>query len=178
MPNYTDDFYYDYTPKSEKEKDDLLTDDLYSTSSDRDISSYSKGEGLGSTAVKPAVKKRATVSATQSRARKPVSAAKYKATGAKAAKAVNSVFDVYGNFCLNGLGNIIKVLAFIIAFGIIIVSLVLAIALFKARTGLSFMSFVTIIGGTVMAAIAFFPIYGIGHIICQNNEILRVFKDN
>ena len=61
------------------------------------------------------------------------------------------------------------------AFGIIILSLILGLTILRAKSGLSMLSFVAIIGGTVFAAIMFFPLYGIGHIICQNNEILRIF---
>ena len=76
------------------------------------------------------------------------------------------------------LGTVIKIIAFIVGFGIILASLALGIMLFASKTGLSAISLLVIIGGTVFAAILFFPLYGIGHIICQNNEILRIFTSN
>lgn len=79
----------------------------------------------------------------------------------------------YGNGLFKGLGTIIKTIAFLIAFAIIGVSFVLAYFLYSAEALYIAISLAIIIFGTLVAAITFFLIYGLGHIICQNNEILR-----
>ncbi|MBR0465890.1 MAG: hypothetical protein IJJ40_00130 [Clostridia bacterium] len=173
MPKYNDDFYYGYKPKDSKDYVDIASNDIFSDTP-RDISSYSKAIPEKKEPAAPQRTRRTTPQRTTA-TRKP---AVNKSTGTKIKKAedaVNGVVDTYGNFCLKSLGNIIKVIAFIVAFGVIILSLVLGLTILKAKAGLSMLSFVAIIAGTVFAAILFFPLYGIGHIICQNNEILRIF---
>lgn len=182
----SDDFYYDYKPKHEADDVDLASEDIFGNqgSDERDISSYSKTDVSRSSAVKiaptRAPRKRTAPAASSKSAPKSShksTASKITSVSKDAGKLINSVYDTYGNFCFRALGNIIKVISFIVAFGLIIVSLVLAFTIFKAKAGLSLISLLIIIGGTVIAAMLFFPIYGIGHIICQNNEILRIFND-
>ena len=175
MPKYNDDFYYGYKPKGSKDDVDIASNDIFSETP-RDISSYSKAIPEKKEPVAPQRTRRTTPQRTTV-TRKP---ATHRSTSTntkikKAEDVVNGVVDTYGNFCLKSLGNIIKVIAFIVAFGVIILSLILGLTILKAKAGLSMLSFVAIIGGTVFAAILFFPLYGIGHIICQNNEILRIF---
>lgn len=82
--------------------------------------------------------------------------------------------SAYGNTLFKNLGTIVKVISFIVALAIIAVVFVAAFLILKI-----FDSFFTpvaigiIIVGTVIAAFTFFIIYGIGHAICQNDEILR-----
>ncbi len=82
--------------------------------------------------------------------------------------------SAYGNTLFKNLGTIVKVISFIVAIAIIAVVFVAAFLILKI-----FDSFFTpvaigiIIVGTVIAAFTFFIIYGIGHAICQNDEILR-----
>ena len=173
--SFDDEFYYDYKPKDRKDNIDIDVDDIFSSNTGRDISSYTKGAGTKSA---PATKTPTRPAATRKpAAKKPAVTANKPNIKEQGKKAANAVLDTYGNFCFKNLGNIIKVISFVVAFGIIILSLILALTLFKARTGLTMLSLLTIIGGTAFAAIVFFPLYGIGHIICQNNEILRIFND-
>lgn len=81
--------------------------------------------------------------------------------------------NAYGDGMFNALGNIIKAIAFILAFAIIILSFFAAFFFFTIDNVLSPMALAVIIGGTVLAAILFFPIYGLGHVVNQNNEILK-----
>jgi predicted RND superfamily exporter protein len=88
-----------------------------------------------------------------------------------------NVVSAYGNALFKNLGTIIKVISFIIAISLILVVLAVAFLLLKV-----FDSFFTpiaigiVILGTIIAAFTFFIIYGIGHVICQNDEILRRFR--
>lgn len=82
--------------------------------------------------------------------------------------------SVYGNSLFKNLGTIIKVISFIIAISLIL--LVLAVAFLLLKVFDSFFTPIAIgivILGTIIAAFTFFIIYGIGHVICQNDEILR-----
>lgn len=78
----------------------------------------------------------------------------------------------YANGIFKNLGNIIKAIAFVIAFGVIIVGFVIAALLSSFVLSLG-----VIIVFTIIAACLFFPIYGIGHIVCQNNEILKQLEN-
>lgn len=80
---------------------------------------------------------------------------------------------VYGNTLFKNLGTIIKVISFITAFAIVAVTFVIAYFLFKMDVFFMAIALGVIIVGTVIAAFTFFIIYGIGHVICQNDEILR-----
>lgn len=82
--------------------------------------------------------------------------------------------STYGNSLFKNLGTIIKVISFIIAISLIL--LVLAVAFLLLKVFDSFFTPIAIgivILGTIIAAFTFFIIYGIGHVICQNDEILR-----
>ena len=82
----------------------------------------------------------------------------------------------YSNGLYKNLGNIVKAIAFILAFAIIILGFVVAFFLFSKTAFSIAISFAAIIVFTLIAAIVFFPIFGIGHILCQNNEILKVLN--
>lgn len=91
----------------------------------------------------------------------------------KKAKAENPVSS-YGNALFKNLGTIVKVISFIVAMALIL--LVFAVAFLLLKVFDSFFTPIAIgivIVGTIIAAFTFFIIYGIGHAICQNDEILR-----
>lgn len=90
-------------------------------------------------------------------------------------KFINSIIG-YLNGIFSNLGNVIKIAAFVLAFGIILFSLILAVVLLTKTTFSALTSLAVIILGTIFAGICFFPIYGIGHIVCQNKEILEKLK--
>lgn len=80
--------------------------------------------------------------------------------------------EKYGNGLFKHMGGIIKFIAFLICFSIIIVSFVAAF-FFRTNSGFGNILFFSIIGGgTSIALIILFMIYGMGHMICQNNAIL------
>lgn len=83
----------------------------------------------------------------------------------------------YGNGIFKNLGSIIKMISFFIAFAILAVSFVAAFFLFSKDSFFMAISLGILIFGIVVAAITMFIIYGIGHVICQNNEILRQLRE-
>lgn len=85
--------------------------------------------------------------------------------------------DEYSKSIFKNLGNIIKGISFMIAFAIIGVSFLLAYFLFSPEPLYIAISLGIIIFGTIVGAIVMFLIYGMGQIICQNDEILRRLDD-
>ena len=79
----------------------------------------------------------------------------------------------YTSGLYKNLGNVIKVISFVFSFGIIILALVVAFFLFNKTSWGIMLALAAIIFGTIIAACVFFPIFGLGHILCQNNEILK-----
>ena len=81
--------------------------------------------------------------------------------------------DLYGKFLYRNLGKTIKFIAYLVA----IVTLFIGVAavLFIAKSYSEFMAvgFGLLLLFAVVAFIEFFIIYGIGHVIDQNNEILK-----
>ena len=83
----------------------------------------------------------------------------------------------YGNGIFKRLGNIIKAISFLIAFAILGVCLLAAFFLFSKDKFFTAIAIGIALLGVVIATITMFLIYGIGHVICQNNEILRELQD-
>lgn len=88
----------------------------------------------------------------------------------------NFPFDALGDAALKNLGNIVKIISFVLAFAVLIMSIVLAFFIISKSFLSVAISLTIIVFGAVFAAIVFFPVYAIGHIICQNNEILEKLK--
>ncbi|MBQ3816990.1 MAG: hypothetical protein II802_01810 [Clostridia bacterium] len=84
--------------------------------------------------------------------------------------------DTYGNFIFRNISKIIKGIAFAVAAIIIIMFVVIAFLLIKLD------SFFIVIGiglgivGIILAGIFLFLIYGLGHVISQNEEILQKMR--
>ncbi len=80
--------------------------------------------------------------------------------------------EKYGNGIFKSLGTIIKCIAFLICFTIIIGSFIAAYFVFTFdKTFLAIAAGIVVVG-LIVGLINLFIIYGIGHVICQNNEIL------
>lgn len=84
--------------------------------------------------------------------------------------------EKYGNGIFKNLGTIIKFIAFLICFSVIIISFVAAYFIFNFNALFATVAAGIILFGTILGVILLFLIYGIGHIICQNNEILSRLK--
>ncbi len=83
----------------------------------------------------------------------------------------------YADGIYSNLANVIKTIAFVVAFLVIILGFVLAFFLFN-KTGFAIaLCGIIILVCTAIAACIFFPLFGIGQILCQNNEILKKLND-
>lgn len=89
---------------------------------------------------------------------------------------INEPVEKYGNAIANNLGYIIKAISFVVAFAIIILTFAVAFLVFSKQPLYIALSLGIVIVGTVLAAISMFLIYGLGHLIIQNNEILKRLK--
>ena len=89
---------------------------------------------------------------------------------------VVKAIDNYGNGAEKYIDKIIKVLAFVVALGILMIFA--AVATILVIIDKFFMLIAIGIGilGLVISLICLFLIYGTGHIIAQNNEILKRLK--
>ncbi len=82
----------------------------------------------------------------------------------------------YKRGLFKNIGMIIKAISFIIAFSIIAVSFVLAFFLYSKDPLYMAIAGVIIIFGTAVALITMFLIYGLGQLLCQNDELIRILK--
>ena len=69
--------------------------------------------------------------------------------------------------------KIVKSIAFLVALFVFLVFAAGAYILYKMDTDFSLISLCLLIAGAVFSLIALFLIYALGHIITQNNEILK-----
>lgn len=88
-------------------------------------------------------------------------------------KKIENPVMIYADGIYKNLGNVVKAISFILCIGIIILSFIVAFFVFSKTAFSIALSLCIIILGTVLAAVVFFPIYAVGHIVCQNNEILK-----
>lgn len=95
----------------------------------------------------------------------------------KAVRQVKKSAELYGSGVFKHLGVIIKAISFMIAFGILGVTLFLGYFLYSKDHTAIVISLGIVIAGLILALITMFLIFGIGHIICQNNEIMKRIKE-
>ncbi len=69
--------------------------------------------------------------------------------------------------------KVIKIISFVVAIGIFLVFAALAAVLILIDSFFILIAIGVLILGTVFALISLFLIYGLGHLISQNNEILE-----
>lgn len=94
----------------------------------------------------------------------------------KTAEQISKSVEQYGNGIFKHLGNIIKAISFLVAFGIFGLCLFVGFYLYSKDKSFATISLAIIIAGIVIALMVMFLIFGLGHVICQNNEILRRLK--
>ncbi len=90
---------------------------------------------------------------------------------------INEPIEKYGNSIANNLGLIIKAISFVTAFAIILIAFAIAFLVFSTQPLYIALSLGIVVVGTILAAIIMFLIYGLGHLIIQNNEIIKRLKD-
>ncbi len=84
-----------------------------------------------------------------------------------------SAANDYGNGALRHLDKIIKAISFIIAIIILLMFFAIAAVLVMLDKSFTVIAIGVVVIGLILSLIALFLIYGIGHIITQNNKILR-----
>ncbi|MBR7132601.1 MAG: hypothetical protein IKD04_03630 [Clostridia bacterium] len=94
---------------------------------------------------------------------------------AKRAKKVKkeSPVSAYANIGAKNIDKVIKAIAFIVAISILLLFVAVAAVLFLLDDIFMIVSVGLVILGVIVALITLFLIYGLGHIITQNNEILK-----
>ncbi|MCQ2454808.1 MAG: hypothetical protein MJ090_01500 [Clostridia bacterium] len=80
--------------------------------------------------------------------------------------------EEYENAIFKNIGNIIKFIAFVVCFTTIIISFVAAYFIFSFNALFMTIAAAIVLVGTIISVILLFIIYGLGHAICQNNEII------
>ncbi len=95
------------------------------------------------------------------------------ASNKEKAKKIAKPIVKYADGIFKHLGNVIKAIGFLIGFGIFGVCLFLGYYLYSKDPTFKLVSLAIITAGIVLGMIIMFLIFGLGHIICQNNEILR-----
>lgn len=94
----------------------------------------------------------------------------------KAAKKAKKSVELYGTGIFKHLGNIIKAISFMISFGILGITMFVGYYLYSKDSSAIVISLGIVIIGLIFALITMFLIFGLGHIICQNNEIMSRLK--
>ncbi len=87
-------------------------------------------------------------------------------------KAVQAV-DNYGEGAAKNIDKVIKAISFIVAIGIFILFAAVAVVLFYLDKMFTIVAIGVLVIGIVLSLIMLFIIYGIGHIITQNNQLLK-----
>ena len=87
-------------------------------------------------------------------------------------KVVKSV-DNYGDGAARNIDKVIKAISFIVAIGVFLVFAAIAAVLYLLDPMFTIVAIGVLVLGVVFALIFLFLIYGLGHIITQNKEILK-----
>lgn len=91
----------------------------------------------------------------------------------KAAKMAKKAADSYGNAAFKNIDKAIKIIAFVVAAAFFLVFLLGAAVLYLFDKSLIFLCALILVLGAAISLIFLFLIYGTGHIISQNKEILK-----
>ena len=79
----------------------------------------------------------------------------------------------YGNGAIKHLDKVIKAISFIVALMIAAIFFIIAAVVVTLDASFKFIGLAIVIVGIILALICLFLIYGLGHIITQNKQILR-----
>lgn len=79
----------------------------------------------------------------------------------------------YGNGAFRHIDKIIKVISFIVAIAILLMFFAIAAVLVMLDQSFKVIAIGVVVLGVILSLISLFLIYGIGHIITQNKQILR-----
>ena len=87
-------------------------------------------------------------------------------------KAVKAV-DNYGEGAARNIDKVIKAISFIVAIGVFLLFAAVAVVLYLLDELFTVVAIGVLVLGLVISLIILFLIYGLGHIITQNKEILK-----
>ncbi len=91
----------------------------------------------------------------------------------KTKSSLKAVTQNYGNGVFKHLDKIIKAISFIVALGILLVFAAVAAVLIMLDKIFAIVAVAVFIVGIILAIIVLFLIYAMGHLISQNNEIIK-----
>lgn len=91
----------------------------------------------------------------------------------KQLKKVVKAVDNYGDGAARNIDKVIKAISFIVAIGVFLVFAAIAAVLYLLDPMFTIVAIGVLVLGVVFALIFLFLIYGLGHIITQNKEILK-----
>lgn len=91
----------------------------------------------------------------------------------KTGSSIKAVTENYGNGVFKHLDKIIKALSFIISLVVLLAFAGVAALLFMVDKIFAIISVAVFIVGVIISIIVLFLIYALGHLISQNNEILK-----
>ena len=91
----------------------------------------------------------------------------------KSKNSLRTATENYGNGVFKNLDKIIKAISFIVAIGILLIFAAVAVVLVMLDKIFAVVSVAVFIVGIILALISLFLLYAIGHLISQNNEIMK-----
>lgn len=91
----------------------------------------------------------------------------------KTKNSLKTVTQNYGNGVFKHLDKIIKAISFIVALGILLIFAALAAVLVMLDKIFAVVAVAVFIVGIILSIIVLFLIYAVGHLISQNNEIIK-----
>ncbi|MBR4761604.1 MAG: hypothetical protein IK086_03110 [Clostridia bacterium] len=81
--------------------------------------------------------------------------------------------ELFGKFLYDNLSKVIKFIAYAVAIATLIIGFIVAYFVYRHVDSFIAISFAVVLATAILAFIEFFLIYGLGHMIEQNNEILK-----
>ena len=90
---------------------------------------------------------------------------------------LKGIFSKYSNGIFNSLGTLIKGISFVVAFAILIIFILVAFLMLSSDMNFMGLAICIVLVGIIVAAIFMFLIFGLGHLITQNDEILKLLKE-
>ena len=91
----------------------------------------------------------------------------------KTKNSLKAVSQNYGNGVFKHLDKIIKAISFIVSIGILLMFAAVAAVLVMLDKIFAVVAVVVFIVGIILSLMVLFLIYAVGHLISQNNEILK-----
>lgn len=91
----------------------------------------------------------------------------------KTKSSIKAVTENYGNGVFKHIDKIIKAISFIVALAVVLVFAAVAVVLFMLDKIFAVISVAVLIVGIILAIILLFLIYAVGHLVSQNNEIIK-----